>query len=51
MSKMKKTEKMLKPAHFMAEENSIPAFLENFIKNEPVPDLQLLLNIPVILNF
>ena len=43
MSKMAtKTEKVLKPAHFLAGENIILAFLENFLKNEPVPDIQLL---------
>ena len=50
MSKMAtKTEKVLKSAHFMAEENSILAFLENFLKNEPVPDIKLLNTIEMLL--
>ena len=51
MSKMAtKTEKVLKPAHFLAEENSIFAFLENSFKNEPVPDIQLLNTIEMLLS-
>ena len=51
MSKMStKIEKVLKPALFLAEENSIFAFLENFFKNEPVPDIQLLNTIEMLLS-